>query len=338
MKHRKIWALGALLALALTGCAGQAAPAGSTAGETTKLTLCLDWTPNTNHTGFYVAQALGYFQEEGLEVSIVQPPEDGAKAICAAGQVEFAVSAQDTTASLYARPNPIQITAVAALIQHNTSGIMARAGEGLDRPAGLEGKVYSTWNTPTEMAMMEQVVTADGGDFSKVTLIPNVITDEAAGLAAKQTDALWVFYGWGGISAQVRGIAVDYWNFSDIDPIFDYYTPVLFANDDFLKDQPEVAKAFLRAVTKGYEYAIQNPEQAAQILIDGDETGSLRGSEELVTASQQWLAGQYQADAARWGEIDAARWDGFYAWLWDNGLVDQEIPAGTGFSNDYLPQ
>ncbi|MFR2205908.1 MAG: nitrate ABC transporter substrate-binding protein, partial [Eubacterium sp.] len=87
---------------------------------------------------------------------------------------------------------------------------------------------------------------------------------------------------------------------------------------------------------KGYEYAIENPEKAAQILIDGDDTKSLVGSEELVVASQKWLADQYVSDAQKWGYIDPARWDGFYAWLYDQKLIDKELPAGTGYSNDYL--
>ncbi len=64
-----------------------------------KITFCLDWTPNTNHTGVYAAQALGYYEEAGLDVSIVQPPENGATLMCAAGQAQFAVDAQDTMAA-----------------------------------------------------------------------------------------------------------------------------------------------------------------------------------------------------------------------------------------------
>lgn len=83
----------------------------------------------------------------------------------------------------------------------------------------------------------------EGADFSKVKLIPNNITDEPAALKANQTDAIWVFYGWGGINAEVEGVDCDYWNFKDIDSVFDYYTPVMIANNDFLKNSPDEAKA-----------------------------------------------------------------------------------------------
>lgn len=330
---RKIGALALCAAVLFTLCAC----GGEQDSGLTEVTLCLDWTPNTNHTGFYVAQALGYFEQAGLSVRIVQPPEDGATVSCAAGQVEFAITAQDTLAAALAREEPLAVTAVAALLQHNTSGIISRAGEGMHTPGGLEGNTYSTWNSPVELAMMEYVVEADGGDFSKVTLIPNNIVDEAGALRERQTDAVWVFYGWSGISAELSGLEFDYFAFGDMDPVLDYYTPVLIASDQFLADEPEVARAFLAAAAKGYEYAIAHPEEAAALLIEGDSTGSLAGSEELVLASQRWMAGQYKAGEARWGYIDPARWDAFYRWLNDNGLVEHPIPAGTGFSNEYLP-
>ena len=306
------------------------------AEELTKITFCLDWTPNTNHTGLYAAQALGYYEEAGLDVQIVQPPENGAVLMCAAGQAEFAVDAQDTMAASLDLEEPLGVTAVAAILQHNTSGILSRAGDGIDSPAGLEGKVYSTWESPIEMAMIRYCMEQEGADFDKVTLIPNDITDEPAALAANQTDAVWIFYGWGGVNAEVEGVDCDYWNFSDISPELDYYTPVLLANNDFLEESPDTAKAFLEATAKGYAYAAEHPQEAADMLIDGDSTGSLKGSEELVYASQEWLSGQYIADAEAWGVIDPERWDAFYGWLYENGLTAHDL-TGTGFSNEYLP-
>ena len=305
--------------------------------ELEKITFCLDWTPNTNHTGLYVAQAQGYYEEAGLDVEIVQPPEDGAALMCAAGQAQFAIEAQDTMAASLALDDPLGITAVAAVIQHNTSGIISRAGDGIDTPAGLTGKTYSTWESPIELAMLENVVNGDGGDFSQVTLIPNDITDEPAALAAHQTDAIWVFEGWGYINSEVEGVDCDYFNFSDVNPVFDYYTPVIIANNDYLESNPDQAKAFMEATAKGYEYAAEHPEEAADMLIAGDNTGSLKGAEELVKKSQEFLSAKYVDDADSWGVIDADRWNAFYSWLYENELCAKDL-TGTGFSNDYLPQ
>ena len=302
----------------------------------TKIVFCLDWTPNTNHTGLYAADALGYYREEGLDVQIVQPPENGAVLMCASNQAQFAVDAQDTMAASLDLDESLNITAVAAILQHNTSGILTRTEDGIISAKRLENRIYSTWDSPIELAMLRYCMEKEGGDFSKVKLIPNKITDEPAALTAHQTDAVWVFYGWSGINAELSGLSFGYWDFASLSPELDYYTPVILANNDFLQNDPESANAFLRATAKGYRYACEHPEEAAEMLIAGDTTGSLEDSRDLVYASQKWLAGRYIADAPVWGYIAPERWNGFYSWLYSNGLTVHDL-TGAGFSNDYLP-
>ena len=304
-------------------------------GNLTKITFCLDWTPNTNHTGVYAAQALGYYREAGLDVEIVQPPENGALLMCAAGQAQFAVDAQDTMAASLDLEQPLGITSVAALIQHNTSGILSRAEDGITSAKGLENRVYATWDSPIELAMLRYCMEKEGADFSKLKLIPNNVTDEPAALAAHQIDAVWIFYGWSGVNAELSDVKCGYWDFASLSSDLDYYTPVILANNDFLKNHPDTARAFLAATEKGYRYAIEHPEEAADMLIEGDTTGYLRDSRELVVASQHWLADKYIADAADWGIVDVDRWNGFYSWLNANGLTSHDL-TGMGFSNDYL--
>ena len=184
--------------------------------------------------------------------------------------------------------------------------------------------------------MMEAVVDADGGDFDKVTLIPSTVTDEVSALQSKSVDAIWIFYAWAGIACEVAGLETDYFAFSDIEPVFDYYTPVIISNNEFLKNQPEAAKAFLAALAKGYEYAIENPADAADILMKA--APELESNKALVYASQEYLAEQYTADAVQWGVFDADRWNGFFNWLNENDLVENKLPENTGFTNDYLPK
>ena len=301
-----------------------------------QIIFCLDWTPNTNHTGVYAADALGYYRDEGLDVQIVQPPENGAVLMCASNQAQFAVDAQDTMAASLDLEEPLNITAVATILQHNTSGILTRAEDGITSAKGLEDRIYSTWDSPVELAMLRYCVEKEGGDFSKVKLIPNNITDEPAALRTHQTDAVWIFYGWSGINAELSDVACGYWDFASLSPELDYYTPVILANNDFLQNDPETAKAFLKATAKGYQYASEHPEEAAEMLIAGDSTGALEDSRELVYASQKWLSERYIADAPAWGNIAPERWNGFYGWLYENGLTVHDL-RGKGFSNDYLP-
>ena len=302
--------------------------------ELEKITFVLDWTPNTNHTGLYAAQKLGYFEEAGLEVEIVQPPEDGAVVLVASGKAQFGVSFQDSLAPALIEGDAIPVTAVASVIQHNTSGIISRAGEGMDRPKGMAGHSYATWNGAIELATIEKVVEADGGDYSKVELIPSTVTDEVSALKTNSVDSIWIFYAWAGVKTELEGLETDYFAFADIDPVFDYYTPVIISGNKFLEENPETAKAFLSALSKGYEFAIENPEEAAEILCDA----APELDKELVVASQKYLADQYRADATYWGFIDADRWNNFYKWVNDNKLVEGNVMLNSGFTNEYLPQ
>ena len=176
---------GLIGAAALSGCGGAEKPAGSAASGDTKLrkvTFALDWTPNTNHTGVYVAAERGYYKEAGLEVEIVQAPENGADALVAAGDAEFGVTFQDTMASYVSGSDPMPVTAIAAIIQHNTSGIISMKDKGITSPAEMAGHTYATWELPIEQGMIERCVEADGGDFSKVEMIPSTVTDEVTAL------------------------------------------------------------------------------------------------------------------------------------------------------------
>lgn len=326
---KKLFAL--LLALALvlsmTACGAEKAD--------DKITVVLDWTPNTNHTGIYVALAKGYFEKAGLDVEVVQPPEDGAVALVASGKAQFGVSFQDSLAPAFVGDAVMPVTAVAAVIQHNTSGIVSRAGEGMDTPKGLEGKKYATWDLDVEKATIRDVMTADGGDFDKVELIPSTVTDEVSALRSGSVDAIWIFYGWAGVACQVADLPIDYFEFADIDPVFDYYTPVIIGGNAWLEENPDAAKAFLSALSEGYTYAVEHPKEAADILMEA--APELKSNAELVYASQEYLAQEYIADASRWGEFDAGRWAAFFEWLNENGLLEEQIDPNYGFTNEYLP-
>ena len=324
-----------MTALLAAGCASNGGSSSQSSEETkekTKITFVLDWTPNTNHTGLYVAQDKGYFAEEGLEVEIVQPPEDGAEALVGSGKAQFCVSFQDSMIPAVVGKNAMPLEAVAALVQHNTSGIISRKGEGIDRPKGLEGKKYATWDLPIEKATLKQVVEDDGGDFSKVQLIPETVDDEVATLKSKKIDAIWIFYGWAGIKAQVSGYQTDYFAFKDINPVFDYYTPVVLGNTNWMKENTDAAKKFLDCLKRGYKYAIDNPDAASEILLKN----APELDEKLVKESQKYLAHEYISDAPKWGYIDAKRWNAFYKWINDNKLSETQIPENFGFTNDYL--
>ena len=299
------------------------------------ITVVLDWTPNTNHTGMYVAEEKGFYKKYHLNVKFVQPPKDGAAQVVGSGKAQIGVAGQDSIADAIGKKDPMPITSVGAILQHNTSGIMSRKQDGITSPKKMAGYRYATWNTPTELATIKQSVKDDGGNFKKVKLVPNNITDEVAGLKSNATDDIWIFYGWAGINAKVKNYPINYFNFRDVNPVFDYYTPTIIANNSFLAKNPEIAKEFMKATSEGYQYSAKNPRQAADLLMKA--VPELKNNKPLIYQSQDYLAKYYLTPSGNFGTINPKRWNGFYQWMDKNKLVTHPIKEDQGFTNKYLP-
>lgn len=347
MRIKKLTAIAVMMtALVLTACGGNkdnppatgenkesevSSDTAEKSGESKDITLVLDWTPNTNHTGIYVAKEKGYFDEAGLNVTVVQPPDSGATDMVASGQAQFGIEFQDTMAPALASDNPLPITAIAAVLQHNTSGLVSLKEKGIDSFGKLAGHSYATWDSPTEQAILKTLVEKDGGKWGDVKLISTYVEDIVAGLNA-DIDSVWIYAGWDKIKLEMEGIDHNFLLFKDSDPVFDYYSPVIVANNDFLSSDADTAKAFIAALKKGYEDAAADPAGAADILLKA----APELDEALVKKSQEYLSTQYVADAASWGVIDLKRWNRFYTWLNDNDLVEVKLPENAGVSTDYL--
>jgi ABC-type nitrate/sulfonate/bicarbonate transport system substrate-binding protein len=314
-----IIAVGLLLILAAGGCQPQEA----------KTVVALDWTPNTNHTGLYVALENGYFADEGLEVEIIQPATGTAEQLVASGQAQYGVSSQE--AVTMARLEGIPVVSIAAIIQNNTSGFASLKTKGIETPADFEGMRYGGWGSPIEEATIKALMTRYGADYSKVEILTTGAVDFLT-TSEYHADFSWIFYGWDGIAAEIRGIELNYINIADYHPALNYYTPVLMSSEDMIANQPEDVSGFMRAVTKGYEYAMMYPEEAAAILLKH----APELDEELVVASQEWLADKYQADAAIWGEQKLSVWQDYFTWLTENELIEGTTEMAEAFTTDFL--
>lgn len=304
----------------------------STAGELTKVSFVLDYSPNVNHTGLYVALQNGWFAEEGLDVEIVPVPADGSDALIGSGGANMGITYQDYIANSLGSANPLPYTAVAAVVQHNTSGILSRAEDGITSPAAMVGHRYATWNLPTEQATIRHLVESEGANFDDVDLVPYEVEDDVMGLQANLYDCVWVYEWWAVANANLQGYPVNYFAFGDIDPVFDFYTPVIAVNDEFAADNPDVVRAFLRAAKRGYEFAAENPREAAGILCEAVP----ELDRELIAEAQNILSPQYIADATSWGEIDAERWAAYYTWINENNLAENAFDAHAGYTLEYL--
>ena len=305
------------------------------AGETglQKITVILDWVPNTNHTGIYIAKENGYYNEQGLEVEIIQPSEGGSADLIAAGRGEFGISYQEQVTYARTAKNPLPVVAIAAIIQHNTSGFASPVEKNIKNPSDFEGKKYGGWGSPMEEAMLKGLMGKYNADYSKLEIV-NIGASDFLTSVKKDVDFAWIFYGWDGIKAGLEDFPIDFMLLQEVDPLLDFYTPVIIASEETIDGEPGLVRKFLSATEKGYRFAASDPEEAARLfLLDNSELDS-----ELVTASQEYLSGQYIGDSPGWGIMEKSIWDDFGNWMYENNLLQSSLESGKAFTNEFLPQ
>lgn len=310
-------------------------PAAELAAKTeqlTPVTLMLDWAPNTNHTGIYVALENGYYAEEGLDVKILEPATAGStEAIVGARKADFGISFQEHLT--YARLSGVPIVSIAAIIQHNTSGFASVSSRGIKTPADFEGKRYGGWEAPMEKAIIKGLMESVGADIDKVEFV-NIGIGDLLSLLQRDIDFTWIFYGWDGIEAELRGLDLNVIMLEDYrDVVPDWYTPVIITSEGLIKDDPDKISRFMRATARGYEFAIANPDSAAKILLKH----APELDPDLVHASQKWLSSKYQDDAERWGVQKLEVWREFADWMYEQGLIDSKLDVEAAFTNEFLP-
>lgn len=328
MKRLSMGALLLVIALVAAAC-------GSSADEELiPVTFMLDWVPNTNHTGIFVAQANGYFEDAGLAVEIIQPGEVYPEAAVASGAADFGISFQEQVT--LARAEDIPIVSIAAVLQHNTSGFASAAALNVSGPADFEGLRYGSFGTPFEEPTLEVLMECAGGDFSQLEIVNTGFADPLALISENQIDMAWIFFGWQGFQAQQQDVDINVVMMKDyFDCIPDYYTPIVIASEDTIADRPEVVRAILAALSRGYTFAVDNPGEAADILLAAvPELESERG---LVEASQAWLSQYYRADAPRWGEQKESVWRDYSDWMAEHDILSAPISATDAFTNEFLP-
>lgn len=173
-----------------------------------------------------------------------------------------------------------------------------------------------------------------GADYSKLKVVDLGLADALSLLSQKQIDLVWVFYGWEGIQAQLLSIPLNIVMMKDyFNVIPDYYTPVVIANESTISKKPETVKAFLKALSRGYDFAAKSPAEAAQVLLS--QVPELDAT--LVKTSQNWLSPYYKADASRWGEQKQSVWQGYIDWMVQNKILKAPITASDAFTNEFLP-
>ncbi|SNX66136.1 ABC-type nitrate/sulfonate/bicarbonate transport system substrate-binding protein [Streptomyces sp. TLI_55] len=321
-----------------TGC--QADSSAAAKDGTTTVTLALDWTPNTNHTGIYVAQAKGWFKDAGIDLKIVPYGSTAPETLLANHKADFGISYQEGVTT--ARAAGADITSVYAVTQKTNVTIAVRAGRtDIDSPKDLDGKTYAGFGAPYEKPLLQKVIQNAGGkgDFKQVTLN----TSAYAALYAGKADFAMPMPTWEGVEAELSGKPLKNFQLSDYGfPAI--YSTLVASSDQFLKKNPAVAKKFVAALDKGYRYAADHPDKAADLLISQNK--SVLTNTALVKKSEALLAKEYyKAANGTIGTQSAERWQAFTDFEYQAGLlVDADgkkltkaPDTSTFFTNDYLP-
>ena len=300
--------------------------------ELKPITVILDYIYNTNHAGLLMALENGYYEEEGLDVEIIEPAEGVTTTLIAADRGDYGVTYQEDLVYARTSEDPLPLVAIATIIQKNTSGFVSAKSKNITRPKDFEGKVYAGWGSPAEEAVIEAVMKADGGDPDKLTYMVSDYSDYR--VLEGDIDLLWFFEAWDLVAARREGLELNYLPCKDYDERLNYYTPILFTTEEKIAEEPEEVAAFMRATTRGYEDAMADPKAAAKVVHKYAPLYEL----EMLEESMDILADEYAKGAPRWGEMKAKVWDNYSEFMYEYDLIPEIPKAVDCFTNDFLPE
>lgn len=309
----------------------------------TPIRLALDWTPNTIHTGFYVALAQGLYAKANIDLIITTPEADRYQTTparqLASGDVDLAIMPSESVISYHANDPGSPVVAVAAVLARDASAIATLKQNGLDRPMHLDGRVYASYNARFEDDIVKQMVRNDGGRGQFVSHKPERLGIWNT-LLTNEADATWIFIPWEGVEADLRDVQLNLFLLEDYEIPYGY-SPLLVTNRDWMTANGEVLQRFITATAAGYQFAVEQPDEAARLLSETADHPSLANAE-FVETSQQSASGYYLM-GTQWGVMRREVWNAFVNWLIRHDLVTdregekiQYINVDRLFTNQFV--
>lgn len=298
--------------------------------KTQQIRVALDWVPNTNHVGIFVAQEKGFYKKQHLKVAIVQPSATNAIHLVAADKVEFAIGFAGDLAK--ARAQKMPVVSVAAIIQENTSCFAWRKSSGIKSVKDWEGKRYGGWGSPEEAEMLKYVMEKNGADFSKVKIVTTGISDFLP-TTQKNADFMWIFMGWDGVRAKLEGVDIATYCQRDLGFPINQPSPLILTSENLIKKNPMLIRHFLTATSQGYEFAIKNSDLAADAFLKQVPEADAK----LIKASLKYLAPEYAKGSSQWGLQSKKVLDGYFQWLKKHSRIENLEPVSHYFTNQFLP-
>ena len=184
----------------------------------TTIKIALDWTPNINHIGIFVAKEMGFYHEEKIDVQILNPADDnysltpGKK--LEMGITDFAIAPFETVISLNNKINTVNAIAVFAILKEDISSIATLSSAGINRPKDLDGKIYASYKARYEDHIVKELIKNDGGSGDIKLLYPDKLGIWNT-LLQQKADATWIFNNWEGIEAASKNIALNKFQLTD---------------------------------------------------------------------------------------------------------------------------
>jgi ABC-type nitrate/sulfonate/bicarbonate transport system substrate-binding protein len=264
----------ALLAAGGAGCGGGGAEPGAPVGAT----IVLDFIPNAVHSGIYTARQQGFYRDAGIDLTIREPGEStDAPKLLEAGRAEFAIL--DIHDLGIARESGFDVVGVMPIVQRPLAAVIARGDGPVRRPRDLAGHTVGVTGLPSDDAVVDSEVSADGGDpalVDRVTIGFNAVSSLAAG----KVDAATGFWNAEGVALRRGGVPIHVFK------VDHYGAPpypelVLTASQSTVEDDPELVADVVAASTRGYALAFRDPELALDDLV-----GTVPGLDRADQAAQ----------------------------------------------------
>ena len=313
------------MALALGACGEKSEDV--TGAAPTPFTLTLDFYPNPDHAGIYMAEKLGYFADAGLDVSIQTPSDPAAPTkLVAAGQSDLAISYEPEV--LLAHEKGLDVIAIGALVDRPLTSMIWLAKSGVKGIADLRGRTIATAGIPYQDAYLQTILARANLSPADVKTV-NVGFGLLPAILGGQADAmLGGFSNVEGVDLRLRGKApvvtpVDQLGVPTYDEL------VLVANRTRLEEDPEPYRLFLAALARGTAAAVKSPAATVDALLEANRDLDPQLTRSEVDATLPVLS----AD----GRMVAPEWAGFIAWMRQNELIASEPEPSQVLSNSYLP-
>ena len=302
----------------------------------TTLRVALDWTPNTIHTGLFLAQHLGLYSSAGLDVQLLSP--DPAYATSPAKQLEqgaadLAICPSESCIA-YAENGKMHLQAIYAILQRDASAIYSK---GLERVGelGSGGKVYGSYNARFEDAIVRAVVERDGGKGEAVGIQRETGRLSLFEAARKgEVDATWVFVPWEGVEAELEGVEGKYFRLEEYGVPYGY-SPVIArkVGGGEREVNVDVLRRFVEATREAYEIVSKDLRAGVDALRPFCRP---ERSEEFLVKSQERINEFYGDGSGRLGSMSEAKWRSWIAWLEEQKMLETgAVKVDSIFTNEF---